>query len=234
MKEWVKLPSKVFMDTELSPLKSMSWVGPRKSDYISALMIYIVLAHHTNDQTSKGQGRAGTVSLSYEKLCGLTGVSRTKVSKGLKVLESLSMIEKRLEGRVNVYAIPNFLSNSGWAKLPAMGLYDKEKSYVQAFTSFKLRSKVELHALKIYLVIVAFRNNSTNYTQLSYEKISEYAFVQKNDIKSALSLLVTNKLIQIDSISTELNEFSTSNIYRLCHLEVYKHRGTNGRIQLTT
>lgn len=107
-------------------------------------------------------------------------------------------------------------------------------SYVQAFTSFKLRSKVELHALKIYLVIVAFRNNSTNYTQLSYEKISEYAFVQKNDIKSALSLLVTNKLIQIDSISTELNEFSTSNIYRLCHLEVYKHRGTNGRIQLTT
>lgn len=229
MKEWVKLPTEVFRNFAISPLGKMTWKGQNKSDYIAALMVYIVLVHHVNDHDSISAGGKGTVTLSYDKLCDLTGVSRTKVSKGLKVLESVSMIEKGFIGRANVYSITNFLCKSGWAKLPAKGLYDKGMSRVEAFASFKLRSKIELHALKIYLVIAAFRNNTTNHTQLSYEKISEYSFVQKNDIKSALSLLVANKLIQVDSIPTELNEFSTSNVYRLCHLEVHKHRGTIGR-----
>ena len=234
MKEWVKLPTEVFRDVAQSPLSGMTWVGQSKSDYISALMVYIVLVHHANDHDSISSGTKGTVSLSYEKLCDLTGVSRTKVSKGLKVLESVSMIEKGFIGRVNVYSITNFLCTSGWAKLPAKGLYNKGMSRVEAFASFKLSSEIELHALKIILIIAAFRDNATNHTQLSYEKISEYSFVQKNDIKSALSLLVANKLIQVDSIPTELNEFSTSNVYRLCHLEVHKHRGTIGRTTLAT
>ena len=229
MKEWVKLPTAVLRDVTHSPLGRMTWKGQNKSDYIAALMVYIVLVHHVNDHDSISAGGKGTVTLSYDKLSDLTGISRTKVSKGLKVLDSLSMIETKLVGRTNVYSIINFECLSGWAKLPARGLYDKGMSIVQGFTSFNLRSKVELHALKIYLVITAFRNNATNHTQLSDEKISEYSFVQKNDIKSALSLLVANKLIQVDSIPTELNEFSTSNVYRLCHLEVNKHRGTIGR-----
>lgn len=232
MKEWVKLPTEVLRDVSQSPLRGMTWVGQSKSDYISALMVYIVLVHHANEHDSIRSGAKGTVCITYEKLCDLIGVSRSKVSKGIKILESLSLIEKMLNGRKNMYSITNFLCTSGWAKLPAKGLYDKGMSYIKAFASFKLRSKVELHALKIYLVIVAFRDNSTNHTQLSYDKISEYSFVQKNDIKSALSLLVANKLIQVDSIPTELNEFSTSNLYRLCYLEVHKHRGTNGRATL--
>lgn len=226
MKEWSKMPSSVFMEASDSPLRYMIWSGENKSDYIAALMLYMVLVHHVNEQNSLLSGEAGTVSLSYEALCELTNISRTKVSKGLDVLERYDLVKRTTVGRINVYEVVGYLSYSGWAKLPAKGVYDKNLSHVEAFKSFKLRSKSELNALKIYLVLVAFRDDLTNHTMLGYDKISEYAFVQRNDIKSALSLLVAMKFIHIDSIATEHNAYSTNNVYRLCYLEVYKHRGT--------
>lgn len=231
MKEWVKMPSKFLMNIEESPFNTMTWTGTDKSNYIAALMVYIVLVHHVSDHTSRTGGTLGTVSLSYDKLCALVGISRTKLSNGLKVLVNLNMIRRKVVGKTNLYTVVNYENFNGWAKLPAKGLYDKNLSVVTAFTSFKLRTKIELNALKIYLVFVAFRSNRTNHTQMSYEKITEYANVQRNDIKSALSLLVANKLIQVDSVTTELNEYSTSNVYRLCHLEVYKHRGTGALME---
>lgn len=226
MIEWVKMPSKFLMNTEESPFKLMIWNGTDKSSYIAALMIYIVIVHHANAHNSRSGGAVGTVTMPYEALCDLIGISRTKLSMGLKVLVTFNMIKREIVGKTNLYTVVNYENFSGWAKLPAKGLYDKQISRVTAFTSFKLRSKVELNALKIYLIFVAFRDDKTNHTNLSYEKITEYANVQRNDIKSALSLLVANKLIQVDSVSTDLNEFSSSNVYRLCYLEVYKHRGT--------
>jgi DNA-binding transcriptional ArsR family regulator len=226
MKEWSKMPSKVFMEESKSPLRHMTWSSDKKSDYIAALMIYMVLVHHVNDDTSIINGERGSVSLSYEALCELTNVSRTKVSKGLDVLEKYELVTRSTVGRINIYEIVGYLEKGGWAKLPAKGLYDKNQTHVESFKSYKLRSKVELNALKIYLVLVAFRDNSTNHTKLGYEKISQYAFVQRSDIKSALSLLVASKFIHIDSIANEHNAYSTNNVYRLCFLEVYKHRGT--------
>ena len=229
MKEWVKMPSKKYMDTELSPLKSMTWSGAQKSGYIASLMIYMVLVHHVNEEDSVLNGPKGTVTLSYEKLCELTGISRTKVSEGLKVLQGCQMIRVKLRGRNNEYEVIGYIELSRWAKLPAKGLYDKKLSTLVAFKSFKLRSKIELNALKIYLVLVAFRDEKTNYSRLSYENISKYACVQRNDIRGALSLLVTMNFIQVDSEPTEINEYSTSNVYRLCFLEVYRHRGTQAK-----
>ena len=226
MKEWAKMPSDRLMDAEKTPLKGMTWSGDDKSNYIAALMVYIVLVHHANAENSRKSGCIGTVSMPYSTICDLIGISRAKVSKGLCVLENVNLITREIVGKTNVYTIVNHENISGWAKLPAKGLYDKNLSTLTAFTSFKLRSKVELNALKIYLVIAAFKHNHNNYTLLSYEKITKYANVQRNDIRSALSLLVTNNLVQIDSIPSEVNEHSHVNVYRLCHLEVYKHRGT--------
>lgn len=226
MNEWVKFPTHSITAQSCTLLSAFRWVGDEKSDYIAALMVYIVLLHHTNSQTSSVNGKVGQASISYTKLSELTGISRTKISKGLSILEEYEMIQINREGKSNVYAITDYSKQSGWAKLPAKGLYDKNLSAVTAFSTFRLRSKYELYALKIYLVLVAFRDNKLNYSQLSYDKITEYAGVPRNDIRSSLSLLVANELIQIDSESTELNEYSSSNIYRMCHLEVYRHRGT--------
>lgn len=233
MLEWTKIPSVRFLDVADSPLHKMKWSGDAKSDYIAALMLLIVLSHHASDKDSLANGRLGDTQMSYDKLTELLGISRTKVSNGIRVLESLSLIKVSTNKRPNIFTIIGLAEGARWGKLPAKGLYDKKLSKVKVFESFKLRSKVELNALKIYLVVVAFRDSQIGYTKLGYEKITQYAAVQRNDIKPALSFLIANDFLQIDTEATDLNQFSTANVYWLRHIEPHKHRGTIGRKDVT-
>jgi hypothetical protein len=233
MLEWTKIPSGRFLDVANSPLIGMKWSGAAKSDNIAALMLLIVLSHHANDKNSLANGLWGDTQMSYDKLAELLGISRTKISNGIRVLESLALIKVSTNTRPNIFTIVGLADGERWGKLPAKGLYDKSLSKIKVFESFKLRSKVELNALKIYLVIVAFRDSQIGYTKLGYEKITQYADVQRNDIKPALSYLIANDFLQVDSESTDLNQFSTANVYWLRHIEPHKHKGTIGRKDTT-
>lgn len=231
MKEWSRMPSYWLRDESVLPLTAMKWVGKNKSDQIAALMIYIVLVHNASDKPSAGNPDVGISKLTYSEIGDITGLSRTKISGGLRILLELGVILSIGQGRNNVYKIANYEERGGWAKLPAKGLYTKDFSKIEAFHKFHLRLKNELNALKLYLIIIALRNNATNYAQVGYEKLSSYTGVHRNEIKSALSLLINLELIQVDSEPSEINQFATVNMYRLCYLETYKHKGTTGRKQ---
>lgn len=229
MKEWVKMPSYWVRDKDNLPLPDLKWIGAKKADQIAALMIYIILVQHANDSVTKDKKEIGLCSLTYTDIGDISGLSRAKISGGIKVLVNLQVISEISEGRNNIYKITNYGANSGWAKLPARGLYDKNIEKINAFHQFHLRTKNELNAIKIYLLIVSLRNNSINYAQVGYSKISEYTGIHRNEIKTAISLLINIDLIQVDSISSEINEYSTVNMYRLTKLEPYKHRGTTAK-----
>lgn len=223
------MPSYWLRDEQQPSLPEMKWVGTQKSDQIAALMIYVVLVHNASDKPSAGNPEVGISRLTYTEIGEITGLSRAKISGGLKILLELQVISSIGLGRNNVYKIVNFEAHGGWAKLPAKGLYSKDYRKIEAFHKLHLRSKNELNALKLYLTIVALRNNATNYAQVGYEKLAGYTGVHRNEIKSALSLLINLELIQVDSATSETNQFATVNMYRLCHLEPYKHKGTTAR-----
>lgn len=229
MKEWVRMSSYWLLNEDRPPLASLRWFGPQKSDQIAGLMIYMALVHHANDQPTAKFGERGWTALTYTRLGDITGLSRSKISGGLSVLQKLGAIEICRNGRSNSYHVVDYGQSGGWAKLPARGLYSRDLQRIPAFHALKLRSRVELNALKIYLLIIALRDNSTNYAVVSYDRIRDYTGINRIDIKSALSLLVTQGMIQVDQGATALNQFSTMNMYRPKYLEPYKHRGTNGR-----
>ena len=233
MLEWTKIPSARFIDGDNSPLNEMRWKGDTKSDYIAALMLLIALTHHANDRDSLANGKLGDIQISYNKLSELLGISKTKISDGIQILKRLDLIKVSTKRRPNIFTVVGLEDGVRWGKLPAKGLYDKTLSKIRVFETFKLRNKVELNALKIYLVIIAFRSSEAGNTKIGYEKIAKYAFMQRNDIKSALSFLVVNDFLQVDSEVTNINEFSTANVYWLRHIEPHKHRGTVGRKDLT-
>lgn len=229
MKEWSRMPSYWLRDQDHLPLASMKWIGNKKADQIAALMIYIILVHHANDEITNNKPETGLCSLTYTELSEISGLSRAKISGGIAILIQFGVIAQIGKGRNNIYRIENYVARSGWAKLPARGLYSKSQEKIHAFHKFNLRSKNELSAMKIYLLIVALRNNSTNYAQVGYDRISEYTGIHRNEIKSAISLLINLGLLQVDSGNSDINQFSTVNMYRLCYLEAYKHRGTTTR-----
>lgn len=231
MRDWVKMPSTWLRQGDPFPLSKMKWQGANKSDNTAALMVYIAMLHHTNDEHVRDLPDIGFCKITYTALSEITNLSRKKVSAGINMLCEMEVISKEKVGSSNIYEIENYPApkKGGWAMLPARALYSYNYTQITAFKDFKLRSKVELNALKIYLIIAVFRDNNLNTTKIGYDKLSGYSGVRKNDIKSALSMLIASSLIKIDSFESyetdEISEHSNPNIYRLCHVEGNKHRG---------
>lgn len=218
MKQFVKMPSRwVRYPGQGGGLKAFSWQEPNRSRSIAGLMLYIALLHNVHEQATSLHP-AGTARVSYTDLQDITGLSRTVIAAGLRKLEEQNIIRINKEGKTSTYQLVDAYFEKEWGKLPFRALYKSGKS-IGFFYDLKLRKKVELDALKVYLLIVAFRDSALNYMSMAYPKISEYTGVQKNHIKSAVSFLVVNNLIQVDQLSNaetrEQDPTNRVNHYRL-------------------
>jgi len=226
VQEWVRMPSDWIYQKGLTEIR---WRGNDKSDGIAALMIYIIIVHDANAEILRHRNELGLSELTYSDLGDIAGISRSKVSGGLKVLVKMGLIRNIATGKRNIYRIENYSLETGWAKLPAKALYGKGYDRIKVFDHLNLRSDNELNALKLYLLIATFRSNTDNYARASYETIEVYTGIHRNKIRAAISLLVNLKLIHVDSVPTGLNQYSTSNLYRLRYIDSNNHRGTATR-----
>lgn len=154
---FVKLPVR-WIDG--SGLKAFKW-QKGGSDETAALMLLAVLAHHMDPED-------GSVRLTYDQLCQAADLSRAKVAGGLSILEARGLIEK-VSGQRSGYRLADYNALGNWAKLPVRGLYVGDR--VRAFSEFKLRSRVELDALKLYFLFAARRNNTSAATTVSWRLV---------------------------------------------------------------
>lgn len=162
----------------------------RRSAKVAALMIYIALTIFSLE--SKGSRK---VRITYNKLSELTGISRELIREGTLVLESFQLIQVERVGRNNEYTLLNNKDGGGWCKIPVRKIMDEDGTSIMPFSSLKMRTKVELHALKIFIYLAAIRDNNYEYSMASYEKIKQNVGMSENDITKALTLLVLIGLI---------------------------------------
>jgi hypothetical protein len=64
---------------------------------------------------------------------------------------------------------------------------------------------------------------------LSYDKIEEYAGIERHRIKPAISVLLNVGLVHVERTESRFNERGTANAYRLAFIDSYLHFGTRGR-----
>ena len=222
LQQWVRLPTAWIQS---HGLRAFRWAGAERSDNTAALMLLLPIAHHADNQT-------GIAHMTYNKLGEATGPSRAKVSGGLSVLETHGLIARDIERR-STYQLCNYDPERGWGKIPARGLYASDDDIV-AFRHFHLRRPAELDALKLYYLFAAFRDNATNQTYISYDKITEYTGIERGNIKRGQSLLVTHDLIQVEYAPSSASDHGMKNSYRLMGLEPNKHMGTTGRTLISS
>lgn len=215
MKNWVGIPTEWI---EQGGLKDYRWAKFEGSSAIAALMILAAIAHHCDDECK--------ARVTYDVLALATGLSRTKIAEGLKVLKSRNVIELSAENQ-SVYRLTNYNPKRGWGKLPAKLMY--REGVVTAFKDFHLRKVAELDALKAYFVIVARRDNNTNLANVTYDKLEDLAGINRSRIKTAISLLLVNNLVQVEQAASSVSQYGVSNAYRLVHLDGGRHMGTIGR-----
>jgi hypothetical protein len=182
-------------------------------------MVLAVIAHSADEET-------GTAKLTYDQLGVSTGLSRAKISAGLRVLLALGAV-LRSEGGKSYYKLTRFGLKEGWCKFPAKPLY--VASRIVAFQEFSLRRSSELNALKLCYLFAARRGEDTNMANISYDKISDYAGIDKARIKTAISVLAAQGLVHVEHAPSLKSLYGVSNGYRLAHIRPRSHMGTLGR-----
>jgi hypothetical protein len=214
LREWVRFPSTWI---ERGGLKDLRW-GAGGANNTAALMVLMVIAHHAEDAT-------GLATLTYNRLCTATDLSRAKVAGGLDVLERIDVVRRAPAGRSTLQLV-DYDPKRDWCKLPARKLYDAGR--VAAFKDFRLRRASELDALKLYLLFAARRGRDTNMAHLSYDKIYDYSRVPENRIKTAISYLAVIPLIYVEHLRSAARPGALFNAYRLVGLDTRVHMGTLG------
>lgn len=220
MQAWVRLPTAWIEDKGLT---KFVWGRGSGADNIAALMALMVVAHFASQET-------GAARLTWTDICDRTTLSRAKLARGLDILAEHGLLHRGLDGRSR-FQLANYNPDRDWAKLPARGMYTKQ-GVVRAFKDFKLRSRAELDALKIFLLMASRRDRKVNAANLSYEKISLYSGIHHTNIRTGVSLLAGQNLIHVSSQPSALNEYGVSNQYRLAHIDPSRHEGTIGRQSL--
>lgn len=231
MREFVKLPTFWITNKDDPGLKLLKWGSNDNAGNIAALMLYIAIAHHASEKQDDKLPGPGFARLSYSDFEKIAGLSRAKIAAGLKILEALKIVVANKEKKTSVYQLVGYKADGGWAKLPCKHLYEDDR--IKVFGDFHLRRKNELNALKMYLLLVAFRDNDSNHTVIAYETINRYTGISENDIRSAISLLVNLRLVHVDHASAPMEEGRTwtlknKNLYRLVGLRG-RHLGNTSR-----
>jgi hypothetical protein len=220
MNDFAQIPTSWMKDDKPhSLLRDFKWNSKEKSDYIASLLLYICIAQHIPRKREE-------ISISYSQLSGLTSLSRAKISSGISILKDKEIIYVAGENKTNSYGLLWRENDKGWAKLPAKNMYNTDNSLIEPFKNFHLRRKTELDALKLYLILVAFRDEKSNSTVMRYETISDYTGIAMNDIKSASSFLVTQNMINVDkSAIDDYEQKRWRNSYRIIGIKNYRHAG---------
>jgi predicted transcriptional regulator len=185
-------------------------------------MILTAIAQHADEAN-------GISRLTYDHLETAANLSRAKVSEGLKVLENRELIS-RLTARRSMYQLCNYgpPEEGGWAKFPANRMYNRAGEIVP-FQTFRLRSRAELDALKLFFLFVGRRGSDTNAANISYDKIEQYTGIERSRIRTGISLLIENLMIQVEQQPSSSNEHGVSHAYRIAGIEPLQHQGTTGR-----
>jgi len=214
--QWRQLPTRWIHNREL---KQLRW-GQHGADAIAALMVSLVMVHRRpllSDGTNGGQ-----FSVTYDALERALNISRSKISKGISLL-----IQQGWIARGDSRSLYRFTSpDAPWGKVPVKTLYDRHGA-ITAFDGWRLRNPLELDALKLYLLLIAFRDTQKNYASMRYHLMNEYTGVQIGKIKGALNFLVVSNMIYVEREAKEpFDQTNPANLYRIRGVDPYRHAGT--------
>jgi len=208
---WHQLPSAPVKDA----LPNVRWQADDDtpaSAATAALMLYVVLNFMARPVTLADGTAARVSEASYDALGDATGLSRSLIAGGLKRLQRLGLVTATGSAQKRSYVITG--PHDRWFKLPCRAIL--RDGVLRPFTTFTMRTKHELHAMKLYLYLAAVRPNVSESTMVSYETIHQRIGVPENDIRRAINVLnASGLLINIDREYSRTLKVNEANKYHL-------------------
>jgi len=201
---WAKVPSKWVQQAGLKKFRATA-----AGESAAALKLYMAVAMFANFKPSPAEKIAGVAKLSFSELENICGVSRQFVARGVALLSSHGLIEVLKVGNANAYLLAGY-DDLGWAKVPRAYLLDNGR-----FERLGIRGSLHLNALKLYLALTTFRENTSPRSLLSYDKIVEYTGMPRASVRRSIDVLINHEWISLASNSEGAGDTRPANSYIL-------------------
>lgn len=194
---WARLPNQWMAEDGLKFFRG----GAEQGVSMAALKVLVaILCHAENNSVAKAGPNQGSAALSYTELCNLTGLSRGKVSSGIKKLKEGAFVTVAREGQGgrNRFFLAHYGPNDRYAPLPlkkmwAGGLPSGEMKFLRSLSG---KNRSEFLALKLYLLLCGTRDKRTGAAKISYEGIYRRSGIPEARIRGALSVLYDHGLVR--------------------------------------
>lgn len=210
--QWHRLPS---VPVTLA-LPQMTWStanGAKPAAETAALMLFVALSFMATTWTDEQNQFHALAEGTYVDLGEATGLSRALISAGLQRLQALGLIAPEGSHQKRRYKI-NWPPEHRFFKLPCQAIVSGK--VITPFRHFTMRSKHELHAMKLYLYFASIRGNHSFYSMASYETIFDRTRIPERDIKKAISLMINAGLmVSIDRDHKQMVDKNEPNKYYL-------------------
>lgn len=192
LSRWHRLPT----EPVLEALPQMAWSragGVPPAAETAALMLFIALNFMVSTSTDEHNQFHAVAEGTYVDLGEATGLSRALISAGLQRLQALGLIVPEGSHQKRRYKI-TWPVEHRFFKLPCQAITNG--NVIVPFKNFTMRSKHELHALKLYLYFASIRGNYMPYSMASYETIFDRIHIPERDIRRAISVLIGAGLLE--------------------------------------
>lgn len=176
-------------------LRTITW-RDHGSSGTAALIVLFGLAIISNLSQRGGRKRQGNlVSATYTELENITGLSRAMISRGLRILEEVKAINTEKDGNRSVYALQGIDEDGKWCAIPQDHLLEGS-DYLKRLQGIRetIRRPASLYAMKMYVLLLAFRDRRRNTTRISYNSISRYTGLRRDGISLGWQILASWQL----------------------------------------
>lgn len=169
---------------------------------LAALRVYLAMACWTSKQEfDEEPGVFIKFAVTYNELQRNSHSDRSELLPALELLQESNLLTFGNSGRGtrNIYQMLGYPSK-GWSKVPESVLDQLEHLNLK-YTGIAIpfRRQILLDALKLYVLFLALRSSKTNRAKVSYVRICELTGIRKRGVRTALSLLVSLKMIHIEN-----------------------------------
>ncbi|HLO07733.1 MAG TPA: hypothetical protein VK198_13885 [Terriglobales bacterium] len=196
---WLKPVPVPGKDLQRYPLAELHWRDHRAAG-IAALLVLMTLAVRLNEENKKvvfvkGAERPKKVAVTWDDLQKITGCARATLGKAILLLENWNAISVTKVGRANQYELLHVREDGGWCKLPQTFL-EKNGDPVARFKNLPTNA-LGLNALKLYVVLLALRSGRTETTAISFDGITRWTGIRREDIRKAWGFLDGQQLATV-------------------------------------
>lgn len=181
-------------------LYELQWSRVKGSGTAAILILFALSIISNQKQRTDGLRKDDKVAATYEEIQAVLPISRALLARGLVHLKRHGAIEVQRDGRRSVYTLVGIDQAGEWCELPQAHLLERQP-HLQRLQYFvnEIKNPKSLHAMKLYMLLLAFRTNNDNIARASYETIKDYAGLRREDTALAIQALIGAQLVRLVS-----------------------------------